>query len=122
MIFRRSLPADVLRRLQLVDRWYGITAGLVIVTGVSLLLFASPGASFFTHNPVFWLKMALFVTVALISIAPTRAYLRWSSRTLPDGSVALDEAEYAGVRRLLFVQVAIFLFIPLCATLMANGI
>ena len=33
-IFRKALPADLYRRLRLVDRWYGISAGLVIVTGL----------------------------------------------------------------------------------------
>jgi putative membrane protein len=120
LLFRKALTRDALRQLSLVDRWYGITAGLVIATGVSLLLFGAKGPGFYTHNPVFWTKMALFAAVALLSIVPTLAFLRWSRQT--SGSVTIADAEYARIRAFLWVEAVIFVFIPLCATLMANGI
>jgi putative membrane protein len=122
IIFRKSLPADLLRRLQLIDRWYGSFAGLVILSGLSLLFFGSAGPQFFIHNPVFWMKMVLFVLIALLSIAPTISYLQWNGRKAPDGSIALGDAEYGRIRALLIVQVGLFVFIPLCATLMTAGI
>jgi putative membrane protein len=121
-VFRKSMPRDMVRRIQRIDRWYGIVAGLVIITGLLNVFFNSAGAMFFARNPVFWLKMALFLAVALLSIPPTIAYLRWNARAEPDGSIALDDAEFARIRGFLWVEVAIFVFIPLCATLMANGI
>jgi putative membrane protein len=122
VLFRASLPADLVRRMQLIDNLYGIFAALVILSGLSLLFFSSKGVVFFTHNPVFWTKMALFVIVALLSIAPTIAYLRWNKRRQPDGSIVLGDAEFRRIRGFLVAQVCIFVFIPLCATLMAGGI
>jgi putative membrane protein len=122
VILRKMLPADLLRRLRLVDRWYGIVAGLVIASGLGRLFLGLKGAAFYTQNPVFWTKMGLFVAVALISIAPTVAYIRWGSREIADGSVELDDREYARVRGLVFLQVGIFVFIPLCAVFMARGL
>lgn len=121
-ILRASMPSTMVRRMQLIDRWYGIVAGLVIVTGLSLLFFTSYGVLFFARNPVFWLKMGLFLAVALLSIPPTIAYVRWDRRKASDGSIALDDAEFRRLRGFLLAQVCIFAFIPLCATLMANGI
>ena len=121
-ILRKTLPPDLLRRLRLVDRWYGIVAGLVIVSGLARLTLGLKGADFYIHNPVFWTKMGLFVAVALISIAPTVAYLRWSGRLAADGSIALGDAEYARIRGLVLLQVGVFLFIPLCAAFMARGL
>lgn len=120
LLFRRTLPRDVLRRLALVDRWYGITAGLVILSGLSLLFFGAKGYQFYVHNPVFWTKMGLFVAVALLSIPPTIDYLRWSGTG--DGPLELNDAQYARVSTLLWIQVGLFIFIPLCAALMADGI
>jgi putative membrane protein len=122
MVFRKILPADMVRRLQLIDRWYGIVAALVIASGLSLLFFSSKGVLFFARNPVFWVKMALFVTVAVLSIPPTIAYLRWNDRREQDGSVELRDAEFRRVRGFLLAQIYLFIFIPLCATLMAAGI
>lgn len=96
--------------------------GTLIVTGLSRLFFGLKGAAFYTHNPVFWAKMGLFICVALLSIAPTVAYVRWASRTASDGSVALEDREFGRIRMFLWLQVAVFVFIPLCATFMARGL
>lgn len=122
VILRKTMPADLVRRLQGIDRWYGIVAGLVIASGLARLFLGIKGAAFYTHNPIFWTKMGLFVIVALISIAPTIAYVRWSARTSADGSIVLGDGEFMGLRRLLWLQVGVFLLIPLCATLMARGL
>jgi putative membrane protein len=122
LLFRRSLPAAMLRQLQLVDRFYGIAAGLVIVTGIALVLYGLKGSAFYLHNAIFWTKMALFVMVALLSIPPTVAYLRWNSRKPVDGAVTLDDSEFGRIRGLLWAQVVVLAFIPLCAALMANGL
>jgi putative membrane protein len=121
-LLRKTLPADLLRRLRLVDRSYGIAAGLVIVSGLLRLNLGLKGADFYTHNPVFWTKMGLFLAVGLISILPTVAYIRWSARQEADGSIALGDGEYARVRGLVFLQVGLFVFIPLCAAFMARGL
>ena len=121
-LLRAALPAGALRRLQSLDRWYGIVAGLVIASGLARLFLGPKGPAFYAHNPVFWTKMALFVIVALISIAPTLTFIRWSARAASDGSLQLEAAEFTRVRTLLWVQVAVFAFIPLCAALMARGI
>jgi putative membrane protein len=122
LVFRQTLPADVLRRLLLVDRWYGIVAGLVIVTGLLRIYLGVKGAAFYTHNPVFWTKMGLFVIVALLSIAPTLDYIKWNARKAADGSIALQDSEFARTRTFLWAQILVLIFIPLCAVFMARGL
>ena len=121
-IFRKTLPADLFGRLRTLDRWYGITAGLVIVTGLCRMFLGPKGAAFYVHNPIFWTKLGLFVVVALLSIAPTVAYLRWGARAGPDGSVAVETRAFERIRGFLWAEVAVFVFIPLCATFMARGL
>lgn len=122
LLLKKALRSDDVAQLQTLDRCYGIVAGLVVVTGLLLVFFGTKGASYYAHNPIFWIKMALFASVALISIVPTVAFLRWNRRRGADGSVALDDAEYRRLRALLGVEIGLFVFIPLCAALMANGI
>jgi putative membrane protein len=121
-LLRKSLPRSRVVQLQVVDRWYGMVAGLVIVTGVLLVFFGEKGAWYYGHNAIFWTKMAIFVIVALISIIPTVAYLRWNQRLAADGSITLEQREYARLRNLLWLQIALLAFLPLCAALMANGL
>jgi putative membrane protein len=122
VILRKTLPGDLFRRLQAIDRWYGIVAGLVIVSGLARLFLGVKGAPFYTHNPVFWTKMGLFVAVALLSIPPTIAYVRWSKRRSGDGSVVLGNGEFTRLRGFLWLQVGLFALIPLCAAFMARGL
>jgi putative membrane protein len=122
VILRKTLPADLFRRLQRIDRWYGIVAGLVIASGLARLFLGVKGAAFYTHNPVFWTKMTLFVVVALLSIPPTIAYVRWNARRSADGSVVLGDAELTRLRRFLWLEVGVFALIPLCAAFMARGL
>ena len=122
VILRKTLPADLVHRMRTIDRWYGIAAGLVILSGLGRLFLGLKGAAFYTHNPVYWTKMGLFVAVALISIGPTVAFVRWGARQLTDGSIVLDDTEFARIRSLLWLQVGLFFFIPLCAALMARGL
>jgi putative membrane protein len=119
VLFRKSMPAGIFRRLQVVDRWYGITAGLVVVTGLARLNLGLKGALFYTENPVFWTKISLFVAAGLISIIPTVLYIRWKSRPVVDGSIELSGGEYTRVRSALWLQAVLYTLIPLCASLMA---
>ncbi|MBV8117630.1 MAG: DUF2214 family protein [Candidatus Eremiobacteraeota bacterium] len=122
VLLRKSLPSSRIVQLQLIDRWYGILAGLVIVTGLALVFLGAKGASYYAHNAIFWTKMALFVIIALISIVPTVAFLRWNQRLAADGSIVLDDSEYGRLRSMLWLQVGLFALLPLCAALMANGL
>lgn len=122
ILFRRTLPGAVVKRLQMIDRWYGITAGLVIVTGLMRLFMGSKGAAFYTGNPVFWTKMGLFLCIALLSILPTVAFVRWNARLGTGGSISLEGKEYRTLRTVLYAELALLFFIPLCATFMARGL
>ena len=122
VILRKNLPADLAGRLQGIDRWYGIVAGLVIASGLGRLFLGPKGPAFYTQNPVFWTKMGLFVVVALLSIVPTIAFIRWNARKATDGSIVLEDSELGRLRGLLWAQIAVFVFIPLCAVFMARGL
>ena len=38
---------------------------------------AEPLVDFYVGNPFFWVKMALYVTIATLSIKPTLTVIRW---------------------------------------------
>lgn len=122
ILFRKVILADAFHRLRTIDRWYGIAAGVVILTGLSRVFLGIKGASFYAHNPVFWTKMGLFVIVALLSILPTIAYVKSGDRIGTGDPITFGDAEFGRIRTLLWAQVAVFIFIPLCATFMARGL
>lgn len=121
-VLKKSLSRRDLTQLQGIDRYYGILAGLVIVTGLLLVFFGEKGSAYYAHNGIFWMKMVLFVAIALISIVPTVAFSRWNGRETVDGSILLQDGEYRRLRALLWVEIGLLALIPLCAAVMANGI
>ena len=111
-----------IRKLARVDLFYMAAAVLALGTGTARVVWYGKGAAFYLHNPVFYIKLALFVAVGLMSIPPTLQYLRWL-RSLGSGAsnVAADY-QVLRVRRYIAVELILFAFIPLMATFMARGI
>ncbi len=66
--------------------------------------------------------MAIFLTIALISIIPTVTFLRFNARLDVAGSIVLEDDEYRRLRGILWLEIALFVLLPFCAALMANGI
>lgn len=121
-VYRPALPATFVRALQRIDGLFGIAAGLLIVTGVTRIFASGKGWMFYVHNPIFWVKMALFATVGILSIWPTMHFLSWRKAAAADGSVTVDAAAFAKIRRLIVLEVIVLFSIPLFAALMSRGI
>ena len=116
------LAQERVKLLARIDLLYLIAAVLALATGVARLAWFGKGAGFYLHNPVFYIKLALFVAVGLISVPPTMQYLRWM-RMLKSGAITVAaDFEVLRARRYVLVELVLFAFIPLLAVLMARGI
>jgi putative membrane protein len=116
-----GLPRERVKLLARVDLLYLIAALLALVTGVARLVWLGKGPGFYLHNPVFYLKLALFVAVGLISVPPTMQYLRWM-RGIKTGTAAVADFEVLRARRYVLVELVLLAFIPFLAVMMARGI
>jgi putative membrane protein len=80
------------------------------------------GWAFYAHNPVFHFKLGLFVLVGLLSILPTRAFLRWRRARRADPHWRVPTAEWRNARRWLVVELHLLALIPLAAVIMSRGL
>ena len=71
-------------------------------------------------NPQVYDKLALAVSVGLLSISPTLMFARWQRELAASGDLP-DAAEVQKARRLIMVQAHILPFIPLAAVFLARG-
>jgi putative membrane protein len=110
-----------LQRLATADAGFGLSAGAVFAAGLSRILWGAKPWLFYSHNPVFHAKMALFVIVGLLSIAPTRAFLRWRKAAHADANFRVGEGEWLRVKRIVLIEMHLIGLIPLLAVLMARG-
>src|SRR5687768_16540589 len=78
ILCRPGLGAAHVRLLPRLDIGYFVAAMVALATGLLRVFFYAKGWPFYVSTPIFWVKMALYVAVALISIAPTMTFIRWS--------------------------------------------
>ena len=118
---REGMTTDQARRIASIDAVFFAAALAALATGLLRLFFYAKGVSFYTGNPAFWAKMALYVIIATISIKPPRTFLRWK-RAAIEGGITPDAAEIASARRLIHIELGLLALMPLMAVLMARGI
>ena len=73
----RADPVPI-ARLSRIDAGYGGVAALIVVIGVARVIWGAKGWVAYQDNPFFWAKIATFVVIGLLSIAPTLQFVRWS--------------------------------------------
>jgi putative membrane protein len=114
------MNADIVERLVRVDRIYGIAAMTVLATGLIRVYWGTKGAGWYWHNWLLHVKLAAFIVVALISIAPTLRFMRWR-KALREGGALPGAEEVRRTRKLVMLQAHIIPLIPLAAVFLARG-
>jgi putative membrane protein len=122
VLCNRDLQPAHVRVLARVDKLYLAAAIGALLTGVARVLVSGKQPTFYFMNPVFYIKVALFLAVGLISIVPTLQFLRWNRALDAGEGRVLREAEIASTRRYIALEIALLALIPLAAVLMARGV
>jgi putative membrane protein len=119
LLTSRSIDGRQARRLARIDAVYGLSALVVIVTGVSMFCGYGfgKGAALYLKNGVFHAKATIFVLIALLSLKPTLFFLR--HRNAPDEATITVPRAIIMLQR---VQLLLVLVLPLLGLLMARGI
>jgi len=60
------------------DVVYGLAGVAILVTGILRVKYFGQGGDFYTDNPVFWIKVSLYILVGLLSLYPTTTYILWA--------------------------------------------
>ena len=127
LIFERiSLKIELTRKeaisMVIADLIYGVAGIALLVSGILRVKYFGQGDDFYTENPIFWIKVFLFIGVGLVSLYPTFTYLLWA---IPLSKGKLPELHSDLVSRLKIIinfELLGFSLIPIFATLMARGV
>jgi putative membrane protein len=111
-----------LQRLAMIDLLYGIAAGIVFLTGLLRFAYFGKGIHFYLGNPVFYVKVGMFLLVALISLYPTMQFLSWRKMLKQDQLPEVDRQKVTQLRTVIRLELGLLIVIPLLAVLMARGI
>lgn len=120
-LFKLPLDLERARSLIRVDIAYGLSAGLVLATGLARVLWYGKGTEYYLKNSLFHAKIGLFILVALLSALPTFVFLNWRNE-LKAGQVPQVSPKTARlVIMAIRLELLLALAIPLLAALMARG-
>ena len=120
--YRQGLTIEEARRIQRADLIYGISAGLLLIVGLSRVFFFDKGPVYYGNNPFFWLKMTAFLIVGLLSIDPTIRYIRWNKILKENKAPEITDKEFKRTRLLLSLEVIGLAIILFAAAFMTRGI
>ncbi len=121
VLVRPGMQAPAVPLAAKYDIALGIMAGSLLVVGLLRVFFGAKGADFYLHNHVFWTKVVLFALVGLMSIKPTRAFLRWRKEQAGDPGFVPADADLRAVRKTLMIEIHVFALLPIAAAAMARG-
>ena len=120
-LLKASPDIETAKRIQRADRAYGLMAMLILVFGFLRVFYFEKGSDYYFDNTFFWIKIALFVGIGLMSIRPTITYLRWGNEIKQGIAPTFSESDSEKIRQLLHYQLMTIAAIIFCASMMAKG-
>lgn len=122
ILFRADLDHTTARRLLRIDLAYGVTAGLVLATGLARVVWFGKGLDFYLHNWVFHAKVTLFILVGLLSILPTLTFFNWRNDLLAGKAPTITPAQARRTIWVIRLELLLLVCLPFLASLMARGV
>ena len=104
------------------DVIYGIAGLAILITGILRVKFYGQGGEFYTSNPLFWIKVSLYILVGLISLYPTTTYILWAVPLSKNKLPVISENLVKRFKVVMMTELVCFAVIPIFATLMSRGI
>lgn len=115
ILLSNVLSKKELGKLVVIDGIYGASAIITLVAGLLLWLSVGKPSEFYSGNPIFHVKLGLFILVALLSIAPTVFLLK--NRNTQQNEIAVPNY----ILLVAKIEVTTLLVLPLLAVFMARG-
>lgn len=117
LLLRKQMTRGEIARVQRLDILYAVTVIIVLLTGFAQWLWIGKPAEFYSSNPVFHVKITLFLLVGIISIYPS-VFLGKQKKGNPEETIAIPKGLIWCVR----IELLLLFLMPLLATLIARGI
>lgn len=109
------------RRVLMADNLWGISAVILLISG-GMRAFGGyeKGTDYYLHQPLFHLKMTLFVLILLLEVAPMITLIKW--RVARSRGAAIDTGRAKLFARISHVEGLLVLLMVVAATGMARGV
>lgn len=118
---RLAVGAGEVRSVLVADNLWGISAVILLVTG-GMRAFGGyeKGTDYYLHQPLFHLKMTLFVLILLLEVAPMVTLIKW--RIALGRGTTIEIGRTKLFARISHIEALLVLLIVVAATGMARGV
>lgn len=118
---RLAVGAGEVRSVFVADNLWGISAVILLVTG-GMRAFGGyeKGTDYYLHQPLFHLKMTLFVLILLLEVAPMVTLIKW--RIALGRGTTIEIGRTKLFARISHIEALLVLLIVVAATGMARGV
>jgi putative membrane protein len=119
-----AMSVDKEKSLVIADALYGVVGAFLAATGYFRVVSEyGKGWEYYSHEPLFWLKLSTAGLLAGLSLFPTITFVKRGSKLFQNEDIPpMSEELAARVRKVLNAEISAILSIPLFATLMARGV
>ncbi|MHC5132578.1 DUF2214 family protein [Pseudomonas glycinis] len=116
-----SAGTGEVKRVLLADNLWGLSALTLLITG-AMRAFGGyeKGSDYYLHQPLFHLKMTLFLLILLMELAPMITLIKW--RIASSRGAALDSGRAKLYARISHVEALLLILMMVAATGMARGV
>jgi len=104
------------------DVIYGLAGIALLITGILRVKYFGQGGDFYTSNPIFWIKVTLYLIVGALSLYPTFTYILWAIPLSKNKLPKISDKLVKRFKLIITTELLGFATIPFFATLMARGI
>lgn len=118
---RRTPDRTQARLLGTVDLGYQLALIASLATGLARAIYYGQAADYYLANRLFWLKIAIFLAIVLVAIAPTLQYIRWNREARSAPTFAPLTRDLERVRASISLGLGLWLVLPLIGILVARG-
>lgn len=121
VLISSNLSIDIAKRIQRADRAAGMAALALLLFGFLRVFYFEKGSDYYFGNTFFWIKLALFAGVFVLTIYPTRRFIGWSRELVNGQTPTLTPEEVKKIKRAIHWQLMLIAGMILCASLLAKG-
>lgn len=119
---KKELSLNEAWKIVIADAVYGISATIILTTGVLRVIYFGKGTDYYLSNPVFYAKVVVFIVVGLLSLYPTFSFIGWLKSLQQEQAPKLELLKLNRLIWLIRIELVGFTLIPLLAAIMARGI
>jgi putative membrane protein len=122
LLLKPKMNKEQISTLAGIDLIYGLSALLVLATGLLRWFVYGKGTAYYLSNHFFHAKLTLFVILGALSIIPTIKFLKWRKQVNNGQEPDLNDRIAKKLLMIIRLELLILVIIPLLAVMIFMGV